>query len=170
MSALAVSPAASCLAHLDAGLLDSIVDLCFAKLLDDYAVSRFFSGKAPAEQSKPLKTYLKAVAAGTKSDEQLTELLDEVFMAAFARTSSKRSHMGGDFDFLKEIAGGKEEDNFECLCDAHSHLLKLRPDDFQYNIFMGHLAETLQELQVNKTVQNEVLALAEHIRHGVLGK
>lgn len=156
--------------QIDEDLLDKIVDIFYEKILDDYAVNRFFSGKPFADQTQPLKTYLKSVFAGVNDPEQITNLLDDCFMAAFARTNSKSSHMGGDFDFLMEIAGGKDTRVLTFLCDAHSHFLKFKPDDFHYDVVMKHLTDTLKELQVTDDLQEEILAVAENARNPFLGR
>jgi truncated hemoglobin YjbI len=164
--------AATTLLHvrINDGLIDDIVDVFFEKMLDDYAVNRLFNGKPVTEQSKPLKVYLKAMFAGLNDPEQISQLLDDCFMAAFAKSNIKSNPMANDFDFLMEIAGGKDLRVLTFLCDAHSHFLKFKPDDFHYDVIMKHLTDTLKQLKVDDSLQNELLELAEGARDAVLGR
>lgn len=157
-------------ARIDDSLIDAIVDGFYERMLNDYAVNRLFNGKPIAEQSKPLKVYLKAMFAGLTDQEQISHLLDDCFMAAFAKSNVKSSPMASDFDFLMEIAGGKDLRVLTFLCDAHSHFLKFKPDDFHYDVVMKHITDTLKQLQVENNLQNELLALAEDARDAVLGR
>ena len=158
--------------HLDIGdevLLENIVDALYGRMLDDYRINRFFRGRPAAEQSEPLKAYLKALLGPANNND--SELLDEYFMAAFARTDAKRSLVtGNDFAFLLDIVGGREIRTITLLCDAHSHLMKLNPDDFHYDVVMAHLADSLEQLEVAEHVAKQVLAIAESAREGVLGR
>jgi truncated hemoglobin YjbI len=156
--------------HMDDDLLDKVVDLFYEKMLDDYTVNRFFSGLPVVEQTQPLKKCLKSIFAGLDDPEQVTHLIDDYFMVAFGKPGMKRSDMASDFDFLMEIAGGKDMRVLTYLSDAHSHLLKLKPDDFHYDVVMKHLTETLTELRVTGDLQNDILAVAEQARDAVLGR
>jgi len=156
--------------HVDEELLDRVVDLFYDKMLDDYTVNRFFSGIPVNEQTPPLKKCLKSILAGLDDSERITHLIDDYFMVAFGKPGMKRTHMASDFDFLMDIAGGKDMRVLTYLSDAHSHLLKLKPDDFHYDVVMKHLADTLKELQVAGNLQNEILAVAEGARDAVLGR
>ncbi|NOU14838.1 MAG: hypothetical protein HOO92_12905 [Methylococcaceae bacterium] len=156
--------------RIEDNLSDQIVDVFYEKLLDDYAVYRLFSGKSIAEQTAPLKVYLKAKFAGLNNSNREAELLDEYFMAAFARSSVKSTPMASDFDFLMEIAGGKDTRVLTYLCDAHTHFLKFKPDDFHYDVLMKHLSDTLTELSIEEGLQHDLMELAESARNPVLGR
>jgi hemoglobin len=170
MSATAVSQTHTHLA--DETLIGAIVDVLYDKMLDDYRVNRFFSSRPVAEQTGPLKVYLNAALAGRNNTEsELLELLDDYFMAGFARTNAKRSLVSGnDFAFLLDIVGGREIRTITLLCDAHSHLIKLGPDDFHYDIAMEHLADSLKALELTDDVVDRILVMAESARGGVLGR
>lgn len=159
-------------ANINEQLIDNVVDVFYNKLLDDFAINRLFSGKPIAEQTRPLKVYLKAVIKGLNDPDpdKLTDLIDDCFMAAFAKTDSKTSPMAGDFDFLMEIAGGKDMRILTPLCDAHSHFLKFRPDDFHYDVVMNHVTDTLKEIPMSDELHDGLLALAEGARDAVLGR
>lgn len=153
----------------DETLIADVVDALYDRMLDDYRVNRFFSGRPVAEQTEPLKVYLKTVLGSDYHND--SELLDDYFMAAFARTNAKRSLVNGnDFAFLLDIVGGREIRTITLLCDAHSHLMKLNPDDFHYDVVMEHLADSLNQLQIADEVLEQVLAIAESARDGVLGR
>lgn len=156
----------------DETLICDIVDVLYDKLLDDYRINRFFNGRPAAEQTAPLKAYLSAALGGRKNvDGELLELLDDYFSAGFARNNSKPSLVtGNDFAFLLDVIGGQEIRTITLLCDAHSHLIKLNPDDFQYDVVMEHLAESLNELDLGADVMEQILAIAESAREGVLGR
>lgn len=156
--------------RIEVDLLDQIVDVFYEKLLDDYAVYRLFSGKPTNEQTAPLKVYLKAKLAGLNDRDLEAELLDNYFMTAFARSSVKSTPMASDFDFLMEIAGGKDTRVLTYLCDAHTHFLKFKPDDFHYDVVIKHLTDTLTGLQIEEVLRNDLLKLAESARDAVLGR
>jgi hemoglobin len=169
MNAVSIAPARNHL-DIDDNLLDKIVDLFYDKMLDDYAINRFFSGNPVLEQTKPLKKLLKSIFAGLNNPEQITALIDDYFMAAFGKPGMQRTHIASDFDFLLEIAGGKDTRVLIFLSDAHSHLLKLKPDDFHYDVVIRHLTNTLKELGIAEDLQDDILAITENARNKVLGR
>lgn len=169
MNAVSIAPARNHL-DIDDNLLDKIVDLFYDKMLDDYTINRFFSGNPVLEQTKPLKKLLKSIFAGLNNPEQITALIDDYFMAAFGKPGMKRTHIASDFDFLLEIAGGKDTRVLIFLSDAHSHLLKLKPDDFHYDVVIRHLTNTLKELGIAEDLQDDILAITESARNKVLGR
>jgi len=169
MSAINIAPAKHYI-EIDDNLLNEIVDLFYDKMLDDYAINRFFSGNPVIEQTKPLKKLLTSIFAGLTNPDQTTALIDDYFMAAFGKPGMQRTHIASDFDFLLEIAGGKDTRVLVFLSDAHSHLLKLKPDDFHYDVVISHLTNTLKELAVAEDLQSNILAVAESARNKVLGR
>ncbi|WFP49653.1 hypothetical protein PL263_16320 [Methylomonas sp. EFPC3] len=156
----------------DANWVGRIVDVFYAKMLDDYRINRFFFSKPASEQTAALKTYLKAYFSSFNSkDEAVLEALDQYFTVAFARTNAKPSLVtGNDFAFLLDIIGGQEIRTITLLCPAHSFLIKLGPDDFHYDIVMEHLNATLQQLNVADDLAYQILALAEKGRNGLLAR
>lgn len=156
----------------DEALIGAVVDVLYGKMLEDYRVNRFFSGRPVDEQTEPLKAFLKAaLGEADNADSELLELLDDYFMAGFARTNTTHSLVtGNDFAFLLDIIGGQEIRTITLLCDAHSHLMKLGPDDFHYDVAMEHLADSLMELGLTDEVRDRILTIAESARDGVLGR
>lgn len=149
-----------------------IVDMFYAKMLDDYRINRFFFTRPAAEQTAALKAYLKAFFKSFNSaDASVLEALDHYFTIAFARTNAKPSLVtGNDFAFLLDIVGGQEIKTITLLCPAHSFLIKLGPDDFHYDILIEHLAETLTLLNIPDDLAYQMLALAEKGRDGLLAR
>ncbi|NOV31619.1 MULTISPECIES: hypothetical protein [unclassified Methylomonas] len=153
-------------------LMGKIVDVFYAKMLDDYRINRFFFTRPAAEQADALKAYLKAYFNSLNSDDdRVLEALDGYFTAAFARTNAKPSLVtGNDFAFLLDIVGGQEIRSITLLTPAHSFLIKLGPDDFHYDIVMEHLAASLKQLNIAEDLAYQILALAEKGRDGLLAR
>jgi hemoglobin len=150
--------------------IEALVDGFYHKVQDDYRLNRFFNSNNLAEQIPALKTLLTALFGGsTATAEQVSGLLDDFFMTAFARDKRKSFVGGSDFGFFGYIIE-QDHPSTNYLCDAHSHLLKFMPDDSHYDVVIDHLTATLQELNLDNAVQNEVLALAEQARNPLLGK
>jgi len=151
-------------------LLNQIIDGCFDKMLDDYRVNRFFNSNPASEQTKPLKSLVKLLLSGAKVSEQL-DLLNEYLTAAFARSNAKPSLVtGNDFAFLLDVIGGQDIQTITPLCECHSFLLKLGPDDSHYDVLIEHLQSTLKDLNVGKDLTSQLLAFAESGREGCLGR
>ena len=77
---------------------------------------------------------------------------------------------GHDFGFLLDLVGGQEIRPITLLCENHSFLIKLLPDDSHYDVFLENLNATLKELQVDVELKNRLLSLAEQARDGVLAR
>ncbi|WP_026602576.1 hypothetical protein [Methylomonas sp. 11b] len=149
-------------------LVGKILDVFYAKMLDDYRINRFFSRPA-AEQAGTLKAYLKAYF--NSADERVLKALDGYFTTAFARTNAKPSLVtGNDFAFLLDIVGGQEIRSITLLTPAHCFLIKLGPDDFHYDIVMEHLAASLKQLNIAEDLAYQIMALAEKGRDGLLAR
>lgn len=150
--------------------INTLVDSFYARMPDDYRLNRFFNSHDLDEQAATLKALLTALFGGTHpSREELTALLDNFFMAAFARDKRKSFVGGSDFGYFGYIIE-QDHPSTNYLSDAHSHLLKFMPDDSNYDVIMEHLAAILPQLNLDSTVRNEILTLAEQARNAVLGK
>ncbi len=166
----ATTTAPSALLSIDPTQLSQIIDVCYEKMLDDYRVNRFFNSRPANEQTGPLKLFVLAVVSGGKPEQRLA-LLDDYFTAAFARSNAKPSLVtGSDFGFLLDIIGGQDIQVITPLCLAHNHLLKLQPNDDIYDVFIAHLQETLQQLNIAADASKHWLTLAESGREGFLGR
>lgn len=148
--------------------IEALVDGFYHKVQDDYRLNRFFNSNNLAEQTQSLKKLLTALFAGSTTPTTLA-LLDDFFMTTFARDKRKSFVGGSDFGFFGYIIE-QDHPSTNYLCDAHSHLLKFMPDNSHYDVVIEHLTATLQELNLDNAVQNEVLRLAEQARNPVLGK
>ena len=156
--------------NIDLVLLNNIIDGCFEKAQDDYRVNRFFNNNPVSEQTKPLKEFMGLLLNGAKGEE-LTEKLDEYFSAAFARSNAKPSLVNGnDFAFLLDVVGGRDLQVITPLCPSHNFLLKLEPNDDNYDVMMEHLQATLNELSVDKSLADQILVFAESGRESALGR
>ncbi|WP_347987941.1 hypothetical protein [Methylomonas sp. AM2-LC] len=156
----------------DIGSISAIVDLWYEMMLDDYRVNRFFYSRPIAEQSAPLKTFLAAALGSNKhSSTDLATLLGDYFMAAFARGNAHPSLVtGNDFAFLLDVIGGREIRTVTLICDAHSHLFKLGPDDENYDVVLEILASTLKKLNLAEPQATKIMAMAEAARDAVLAR
>jgi hemoglobin len=156
----------------DTQLISKIVDNFYAKMLDDYRVNRFFRGRPVEEQTKPFKLFLNAALSGAKKPNyKLRHLLNDYFTAAFARTNEKPSLVNGqDFGFLLEVIGGRDIRPITLLCECHSFLMKMLPDDSFYDVVIEHLAETLKELNITGEQAALIMAIGESGREGLLGR
>lgn len=156
----------------DETLISKLVDVFYAKMLDDYRINRFFFTRPASEQAAALKAYLKVFFNSfNNADETVLGALDDYFTTAFARTNTKPSLVtGNDFAFLLDIIGGQEIRTITLLCPAHSFLIKLGPDDFHYDILMEHLATTLRQINIADDLAYQILALAEKGRDGLLAR
>ncbi|BBL56514.1 hypothetical protein [Methylomonas koyamae] len=153
----------------DGNWVGRIVDVFYAKMLDDYRINRFFCTRPAAEQAAALKAYLKAYAGNFNSkDEKVLAALDHYFTVAFARNNAKPG--GNDFAFLPDTAGGRDSGTATLLCPAHGFLVKLGLDDFHYDIVIEHLSAALQQLNVADDLAYQMLALAEKGRNGLLAR
>lgn len=161
----------------DDNLISSVVDVFYQNMLDDYRINRFFYTRPVNEQTKPLKIYLKALLGPERVEpRKLSEFLDNYFSAAFARGNAKPSLVNNaDFAFLEMVVSldvFKEDEvpRITCLSPAHSHLIRLKPDDDNYDVVMEHLANALQQLKVTGSLAAQIMAFAESGRDGVLGR
>lgn len=161
----------------DENLISNIIDVFYPSLLDDYRVNRYFYSRPIEEQTKPLKLLINALL---KTDgvnlKQVSELADNFFTAAFARGNAKPSLVNNrDFAFLEmfvtgDLVGGEQQSRLIVLCPAHSHLLRLQPNDDNYDVVIEHLADALQQLKVADKLASQILAFAETGRDNILGR
>jgi hemoglobin len=153
-------------------LINQIIDTTYEKMIDDYRVNRFFNNRPLTEQTAPLKNYVNAVISKSKlHEDEALDLLNDYFSASFARNNSKPSLVTGtDFGFLLDIVGGQEIRPITLLCESHSFLMKLLPDDSHFDVFIEHLNGTLAELNVTSELKSQLLSLAERGREGFLGR
>jgi truncated hemoglobin YjbI len=156
----------------DRATIAAIVDLWYEIMLDDYRVNRFFYTRPIAEQSAPLKIFLTAALGTDKhSPTELAALLSDYFMTAFARGNAHPSLVtGNDFAFLLDVIGGREIRTVTLLCEAHSHLFKLGPDDENYDVVLEILADTLKKLNLTEPQATKIMAMAEAARDAVLAR
>lgn len=153
-------------------LINTIIDTCYSKMLDDYRINRFFNNNPIKTQTAALKTYIDAVISNKHlNDEQTLSLLNDFFQDSFARNNHKPSLVtGNDFGFLLDLVGGQDIRPITLLCETHSFLIKLLPDDSHYDVFLENLQLTLKELQVEPELQARLNKLAEQARDGVLAR
>jgi len=161
----------------DENLISAIIDIFYQNLLDDYRVNRYFYSRPIAEQTKPLKLLIKALLnTNGFSPKQISELADNFFTAAFARGNAKPSMVNNrDFAFLEmfvtgDIVGGEQKPSLILLCPAHSHLIRLQPNDDNYDALIENLANALQQLNVADKLATQILAFAETGRENILGR
>ncbi len=162
---------------IDEQQLSQIVDIFFAKMLDDYRINRYFYARPFVEQTAPLKQLLNALLGAESVEPQtLSALADGVFTAAFARGNAKPSLVNNrDFAFLGtlmngNIVGDDETPQLTLLCPAHSHFLRLQPLDENYDVVLELLQNTLDQLAVPKETAQQIMVFAESGRDGVMGR
>jgi truncated hemoglobin YjbI len=153
-------------------LINQIIDTCYEKMIDDHRVNRFFNTRPLTEQTAPLKNYVRTLISKSRlTEDEALDLLNDYFSASFARNNSKPSLVTGtDFGFLLDIVGGQEIRPITLLCESHSFLMKLLPDDDHYDVFIEHLTDTLSQLNVATDLGRELLTMAEAGREGFLGR
>jgi hypothetical protein len=78
--------------------------------------------------------------------------------------------MGNDFAFLLDVVGGQEIRTITPLCPAHNHLIKLGPDDDNFDVVMEHVSNALKQLNMPTDISQQVLAIAESAREDVLAR
>lgn len=149
--------------------VNAIIESFYEKLLDDYRVRRFFNDSGKKEQLATFKAVVNAALTGNTTDAAFIRLVSDFFMAAFARFKDKELLPESGFAYFGMIIG-QNNPSTKYLCDSHSHLLKFMPDDSHYDAVIENLTATLQELNVENSLSNELIALAQHARNSVLGK
>jgi truncated hemoglobin YjbI len=161
----------------DENLISNIIDVFYENLLNDYRVNRYFYSRPIAEQTKPLKLLINALLNTNEVTlKQLSDLADSFFTAAFAKGDAKPSLVNNrDFAFLEmfvtgDIVGGEHKSNLVLLCPAHSHLLRLQPNDDNYDVVIENLANALQILKIDNNLASKILAFAETGRDNILGR
>lgn len=162
---------------IDEQQLAQIVDIFYAKMLDDYRINRYFYPRPFVEQTTPLKHLLNALFGGEPVEQQtLSALADDVFKVAFARGNAKPSLVNNrDFAFLGtlmngNILGDDETPLLTLLCPAHSHFLRLQPLDENYDVVLELLQNTLDQLAVPKETAQQIMVFVESGRDGVMGR
>lgn len=161
----------------DENLISNIIDIFYQNLLDDYRVNRYFYTRPIVEQTKPLKLLINALVNINGVDlKRISELADNFFTAAFARGNAHPSLVNNrDFAFLEmfvtgDIIGGEQKSDLVLLCPAHSHLLRLQPDDDNYDVVIENLENALQQLKISDKLASHILAFAETGRDNILGR
>ncbi|MGY6274865.1 hypothetical protein [Methylomonas sp. MgM2] len=161
----------------DEKLISSVVDLFYQYLLDDYRINRYFYTRPIGEQKAPLKSLIKALVNRNQyTDKQVWELANNFFTAAFARGNAKPSLVNNrDFAFLEafvtgDIVNAGKPSELIVLCPGHSHLLRLQPNDDNYDAVIENLAHALQQLNIPDRLASKILAFAEAGRDSVLGR
>jgi len=152
-------------------IINNIIDIFYLKMLADYRVSRFFNTQNENEQKTALKAFIVASYGGNtcKTNEDIKTLLDDFFIVAFAKSKRKSFITGSDFGFFGLLI---EQDHPEThlLCPSHAHLLKFMPDDFHYDVMIEHLDASLQQLNTDKNLIEEMLEITENARPYLLGR
>ncbi len=155
---------------MDTAIVGQIIDRLFEKMADDFRINRFFNAEPVKDKTRPLKTLVTLLLNGAKACEQ-HDALNQCFTAAFAKHNAKPSLVtGNDFAFLLDVIGGQEIRTITPLCECHSFLLKLNPDDSHYDVLMEHLQASLKELNIGQPLSQQLLAFAESGREGCLGR
>lgn len=161
----------------DENLISSIVDIFYQNLLDDYRVNRYFYSRPIEEQTKPLKLLINALFNRSRfTDKEIWELANDFFTAAFARGNAKPSLVNNrDFAFLEafvtgDIVNAGKPSELILLCPAHSHLIRLQPNDDNYDAVIDSLANALRQLNVADNLATQILAFAETGRENILGR
>lgn len=72
--------------------------------------------------------------------------------------------------FLTVVFGGPNNYTGKRMRSVHAHLIEKGLNDFHFDAVVENLAETLTELGASNDKIQEVAAIAETIRHDVLGK
>ncbi len=145
------------------------IDDLYAHLLEDYRINRFFNATNIDHQKHTLESLLTALFHNHANTAELTEQLDDYFSCAFARSKRKSFVAGSDWNFFGEIIE-QDEPNTEQLSDAHFFLLKLMPDDENYDAFLENLHATLIEEGKPDGLCRDVMELAEYARDAILGR
>ena len=163
--------------NLDENLISNIIDVFYPNLLDDYRINRYFYTRPIGEQTKSLKSLINALLnTNGVTLKQVSELADKFFTAAFARGNAKPSLVNNrDFAFLEmfvtgDLVGGEHAPDLVLLCPAHSHLIRLQPNDDNYDAVIDNLANALKQLKVADNLASQILAYAESGRDNILGR
>lgn len=149
--------------------INGLVDVFYDNILNDYRINRIFNDDNP-EQRAALKKLMAAAMSGASCDDDgLMELIDQFFVAAFARSKRQSFVNGSDFNFLGMVAD-QDQPNPNPLCESHRFLLKFIPDDSHYDAVLENLKAALTTTGVDNNLAANVLDLAESIRDKALGR
>ena len=161
----------------DENSISSIIDLFYQDLLDDYRVNRYFYTRPIGEQTNPLKSLINALINRDRfTDKEVWELANDFFTAAFARGNAKPSLVNNrDFAFLEAFVTGDivnvgKPSKLILLCPGHSHLLRLEPNDDNYDVVIEDLADALRQLNIADELASNILEFAKAGRDSVLGR
>lgn len=151
-------------------VVNQLANLLIQHLQDDYRINRFFNEQPINNKARALSALLTALLTGTKGTA-LETVLDDFFMAVFAKNNKKRSLVSGaDFAVIAETFGGLEVFDPVPVCEAHTHLLKYHPEDFHYDVVIEHARTIAQQLALPADVSQALLSLAEQGRSAILGR
>lgn len=161
----------------DESLISNIIDIFYQNLLDDYRINRYFYTRPITEQIKPLKLLINSlINSNGIHPKTISELADSFFTAAFGRDNARPSLVNNrDFAFLEmfvtgDLIGSEQKSDLVLLCPAHSHLLRLQPDDDNYDVVIENLANALKQLEIADELAAHILAFAETGRANILGR
>jgi hemoglobin len=149
--------------------INGLVDVFYDNILSDYRINRIFNDDNPEQRAALKKLMAIAMSGASCADKNLMDLIDQYFVAAFARSKRQSFVNGSDFNFLGMVAD-QDQPNPNPLCDSHQFLLKFIPDDSHYDAVLENLASALAAIGVNDKLAADVLALAESIRDKALGR
>jgi hemoglobin len=151
-------------------VIRGIVTDFYDRLFADYRLNRFFNNANQAEQMTALTTLVIAASGGTTlTAEEFHAVLEDYFMAAFARSKRKSMVGASDFGFFGYIIE-QDHPSTNYLCEGHSHLLKFMPDNSHYEAVLEHLTASLQSFKLDNLLINNVLHWAAQARNPVLGQ
>jgi len=163
---------------LDDKLLAQVIDVWYAKMRDDYRITRYFYDRPLTEQAAPLKQLLCSLLGSEPVEPQkLSELADAAFTAAFARGNAKPSLVNNrDFAFLGTLMNGNivgDDDGaprLTLLCPAHSHFLRLNPIDDVYEVAVELLQAALDQLNVADEAAMRLTRFVASGKDSVMGR
>lgn len=99
-----------------------------------------------------------------------TRVMADVRISRFFRWTDMACQHAKQKVFLSMAFGGSVDYHGKSMRNAHAHLVKQGLDHSHFDAVMGHLAETLQELNVPDELISQAAQIAESTRHDVLGR
>ncbi len=147
----------------------SFIAHLYDNMLDDYRINRFFNHDNANDQKQHLEQLLTALLLSNVNTEQRANLLDNYFSSAFSRSKRKSFTSAADWSFFGEVIE-QDEPNTEQMSDGHFFLLRMMPDDENYDVFLENLQKTLHDNGINSSVAKEIMSLAENSREAILGR
>ncbi len=99
-----------------------------------------------------------------------SKILDDQRVNHFFNDVDMKVQRAKQKGFLKVAFGGPHHYTGKNMRDAHHHLLARGLNDTHFDIIKEHLQSTLQDLNVNPHLIQQVSAIAESVRSDVLGR